>query len=177
MISGRKYILFFSILIQQADTCHPGFSASISLVSFFLCLLILHLLLLCILCFILLSLLFLLLFKLLLAFFAHVIQICRMYFSRHAIHHNFPLFQPDRTVTDLLQLPHGMRYDYDGHSLSLYLSELIKALCLKIGITHCQYFIYQQNICSHINGYGKCKTHIHTGRIGSDRIINIILQL
>ena len=43
-------------------------------------------------------------------------------------------------------------------------------------VSHGQNLINQQNIRIHIDCNGKCQTHIHTGRIGSHRIIDVIPQ-
>ena len=62
--------------------------------------------------------------------------------------------------------------DHDGRAVRLDLLEFLEALRLEIDIAYAQDLINEQYIRIHVNGNGKGETHIHTGRIGSHRIVD-----
>ena len=55
--------------------------------------------------------------------------------------------------------------------------ETTREKVLEVGISHRQDLIDQQNIRIHVDGNRKCQFHVHTGRVGTDGIVDIILQL
>ena len=96
---------------------------------------------------------------------------------RQTIVPNAPSFNPDQAVTNSIHLFHSMWYDHDRRPLLLYFAQTLETLFLKPGIPNSKNLINQQNVSIDIDCYCKCKPHIHSRRICSNRIVNKLLQL
>ena len=81
--------------------------------------------------------------------------------------------QPNRAVTEDLDVKQRMRAEQDGRAALLDFHDAVKRAPSKSAITNRQGFVDDQHIRVNAGGDGKRQAHMHAAGIGLDRLIDV----
>jgi hypothetical protein len=69
-----------------------------------------------------------------------------------------------------------MRDDHDRLAARAHLVEALQTTTLKLGVTHREYLVDEEDVGVHVDRHGEAETHVHAGRVVPHRCVDELLD-